>query len=390
MRILVITTLLPVSDIAAKKGENDILLVTEDEVKKYYPDVSFKYVFVFPYANKMLSFFSEKWKSYYNLKQRKRIIIKGRLISVLGLLMLPSKVRIREFFLFVGYWMNRRYIRQIIDDFQPTLIHAQTVDSAGYLARRIKRDYNIPYVLTLRGLNFSSDSPVISNLLQADTLIAVSKYQETQAYEISERKAAFIPHGVSDLFFEAVRSHEPTDILKLVSVCRLLPLKNIDLVIKTLSRIESEYIYDIYGDGPECQKISELITSLNLSHKIRLKGFTSNSSLPGILVNYDLFLMPSKPETLGRVYFEAMASGLPIVATKGTGVDGIIQDGREGFLVDLDNDGALLGILEGVFANPTILKEMGRNARKLVAEFTWANISHKLYSVYLNIRNANL
>ena len=70
VKILVITGILPVSAIEYKKTENDILLVTEDEIKKRHKNISFQYIFTFPYANKLLAIISLKWKTYYKLKKR--------------------------------------------------------------------------------------------------------------------------------------------------------------------------------------------------------------------------------------------------------------------------------------------------------------------------------
>src|SRR5690606_32504327 len=99
------------------------------------------------------------------------------------------------------------------------------------------------------------------------------------------------------------------------------------------------FIFDIYGDGPEKEALEALVSKLGLSDRIFFKGYIANQILPEILIQYDIFMMPSYPETLGRVYFEAMACGLPVIGSVGTGIDGLIEDGVQGFLVDTRDNG---------------------------------------------------
>jgi len=94
--------------------------------------------------------------------------------------------------------------------------------------------------------------------------------------------------------------------------------------------------------------------------------------------------MPSYPESLGRVYFEAMASGLPVIASKNTGIDGIIRHGREGFLIDHQSESEILEILELIGKDPNILRAMGNNAMELAQKFHWNNISKSYYDLYTN------
>ena len=390
-KVLIITNLLPIPEIAHKRNENDILLITEDNLKAKYPENTFQYVFVVPSTNKLLARISRKWESYYNLKEKGECEIKGRIINILGVWQLPKSTFFRTILYDISLYLNKRIIQNLIEDYKPTIIHAQNADVDAYMARKIGEKYNIPYVVTLRGFKRASDFVVKTNIKSAKELIAISPTQKKQAAKLTDNTIQLIPHGIPRVFYakhcsKSVHSKSP---LRLISVCRLLKLKKMDLVIKALSNIEEEYVLDIYGEGPEMSNIKVLIDDVGLSEKIQLKGFVSHSKLPEIFRRYDLFIMPSFPETLGRVYFEAMASRLPVIASKGTGVDGVIQNKKHGFLVEPNSEKDIETTLRYVITNQHKLISMGENAFCLAQQYSWDETLPKIQQIYASQLTGN-
>lgn len=382
-RVLIITGILPVPAIEHKKTENDILLVTEDEVVSRYTNVSFKYIFVFPFANRLLARVSTKWRSYYELGKKSDFNLRGRNLVLLPVFLLPRRVFFRDLLIKVSLYIHRKRIGREIQEYQPTVLHAQNSDSDAFIARELSRKYNIPYIITLRGLTDTPDRLVKLNLDKAKSLIAISSKQIIDGEKVCENNITFIPHGVKESFYAF--KHDRKDIsvpIRLITVSRLLKLKNIDLVIRGLKKVKYDYIFDIYGDGPEKESLEQLIKNLGLENKIHLQGFINNDDLPYKLREYNLFIMPSYPESLGRVYFEAMASGLPIIACKNTGVDGIVTQGQEGFLIDHRSESEIVETLEIIGRDPFILREMGNKAMELAQKFQWAKISQSYYDLY--------
>lgn len=383
VRVLIITGILPVSAIEHKKRENDILLVTEDEIITRYPSFSFKYIFVFPYANKPLASLTTKWKSYFELSKKTTFNLRGRSLTLLPVLLLPKKVFFRNILLRISLYVHRKRIDELIKDFKPTVLHAQNADSDAFIARKLSKKYNIPFIVTLRGLNSDPDSKIKNNLKKANSLIAISSKQITDGKKLVNKDIIFVPHGVKDSFYQNNLKREFSAYkIRLITVSRLLKLKNIDIVIRCLSEVKFDYIFDIYGEGTEYKNLESLIIKLGLEHKIRLQGFLENNELPNKFQEYDLFVMPSYPESLGRVYFEAMASGLPVIASKNTGIDGIIRNGIEGFIINHQEENEMATILDLIGNKPEILKELGRNARQLAQNYKWENISKMYYDLY--------
>jgi len=125
-------------------------------------------------------------------------------------------------------------------------------------------------------------------------------------------------------------------LIHFITVAQLIKLKNIDSIIQALALLpeEIEWKYTIVGGGKERKSLESLSLGLNLQKRIRFTGEVEHSRVFDYLRDADVFIMPSAPETFGLSYLEAMASGLIVIGAKKWGVDGIIQDKENGFLVE--------------------------------------------------------
>lgn len=392
-RILVISGILPISAIDYKKTENDILLVTEEEISKRNEQIKFNYVFIFPYANWILSKLSPKWKSYFGLSKKATYPLQGRAINLFPVYLLPKKIIFRGLLIKLSMWRYKARLDEIITKFEPTVIHAHDTDTSGAIARYLSEKYKLPYIVTLRGLNKYVDKHVVENVKNATSLIAISSQQLMQSQKLigKHNNLLFIPHGIDEKFFVSANYLKDINIpIRLVTIARLLKLKNIDLLINSLSTFDYDFEFHIYGNGPEMDELTKLVERLGLQDRIKLKGYIPNNDVSIKLKQYDVFMMPSFPESLGRVYFEAMASGLPVIASKNTGIDGIISDGKEGFLLQHNDKGQfaieLKAILKNFIDNPNQYIEMSRNARRFASNYSWNKIAPQYLLLYNDLR----
>lgn len=385
MNVLIITGILPVQEIEYKKTENDIILLTAQKIKNKYSDVEFNYLFVFPFANRILAFLSKKWESYFKLSKKDRVTVKGQVVFPFPLVMIPGKLFFRYLLIDISYLFRKRKIIKLINKLQPTILHAHEADSSAYLARKLSKHFDIPYIVTLRGVNEYYDNKINRNLENADKIVAINSQQKNVIPKSFHIKTEFIPHGLDGRFFSKRKNPTIGKTVRLLTVSRLLKLKNIDLTLATLAKFKHDFIFDIYGDGPERNRLEELINKYNLQGKVFLKGFIDNKCLPDVYSNYDLFIMVSYPEALGRVYFEAMAAGLPVIASKNTGIDGLITDRKEGVLLDVfskDFSIDLLTTLNEFSEDKSFYKSCSNNARLYASKFLWENILPKHYRLY--------
>lgn len=150
--------------------------------------------------------------------------------------------------------------------------------------------------------------------------------------------------------------------VRLVSVCALQKLKNIDINLRVMAKLPDsiDYSYEIIGSGEEAEGLKRLASELGLEKRVSFHGHLSHSEVMEKLRKTDIFIMVSSPETLGLAYLEAMARGNIVIGAKGHGISGIANSPDEVMLVDARDEEQLLKALEDLILNWSLaqLKDM--------------------------------
>lgn len=384
IRVLIITGILPIQALSYKRDENDVILITEDEIKKNRQNIEFTYLFLYPYSNWFLGLFSKKWKELAKFRKKNTVMVKGREVYCFPLFLLPVKTVIQRVLNVASIFFIRKKLVKLLREKKPTVVHAHSVGAAAYLAKYIKRKYGVPYILTVRGLKNTRRKSLISSVSDADRLISVSPSQQRELKNICGLSSSLIPHGVQDSDFlktakEPVNfPHEP---IKMLTVARLLEYKNIDKIIHQLPRFE-QLLLTVVGRGPQADRLKSLAESLGVSNRVSFIGRIPQQEVISIMRSHHLFILLSFPETFGRVYLEAMANGLPIIGAKNTGIDGMVTNMVNGILVNHNDETEISGALDLVLKDPVLLGSLRKNGYALATKYSWASISREIYSLY--------
>ena len=126
------------------------------------------------------------------------------------------------------------------------------------------------------------------------------------------------------------------------TVGRLVPIKGLEWLLKAAPRVLAEFpqaCFVIIGDGPMLGELRELTAILGIGLRVVFLG--AREDVPECLAAFDLFVLPSLNEGMGRVLLEAMAVGCPVVATRVGGIPDIVADRTTGLLVPPRDDRAL-------------------------------------------------
>lgn len=163
--------------------------------------------------------------------------------------------------------------------------------------------------------------------------------------------------------------------VKVLTVGRLVEKKGLIYAIKAVSLLIKKghnIMYIIAGNGPLKSELYNLILQLGMSGKIKLIGSVDQSRVKAIMMNSDIFLLPSvtgsdgDQEGIPVVLMEAMSTGMPVISTYHSGIPEIVEDGKSGFLVPERDINALAGRLEYLIKHPELCSEMGRVGRDFV------------------------
>ena len=134
---------------------------------------------------------------------------------------------------------------------------------------------------------------------------------------------------------------QPYDYCKFITVGRLAPWKNIDIIIEALSdykKANQNFIFYIVGSGPEEIKLKKLVNDLDLENFVTFTGQLQKDDLNYYLEKSDIYIQASSYEGLPHVILEAMSHNLSIISTPIGGTNEVIQDGKNGWVWELENN----------------------------------------------------
>lgn len=242
--------------------------------------------------------------------------------------------------------------RFIAEHGKPDVIHAQASYPAAWVSNYLKKKYKIPYIVTLRMSPFpfsqfirkgQLDASLYNMLHEAATLIATSHSLATRVNGLGLSNCEVVNNPVDMTFFKrSTRKRKAGK--RLLTVGRLEDQKGYDLLIKAMASLPLAIKLDIIGDGSLRYKLGDQIKQLGLEDRVVLLGEKSRKEVSLAMSNADGYILSSRHETFGNVLLEAMASGLPMIATRCGGPEEIVSS-NVGLLCDVSSVEALV---EGV------------------------------------------
>lgn len=164
--------------------------------------------------------------------------------------------------------------------------------------------------------------------------------------------------------------------LTILTCANLIKRKNIDKLILAVNELEG-FDLKIIGSGKESKKL-QLLSRSGIParhHVINFLGQLPHEQVFEEMQKADIFVLPSVNETFGMVYLEAMASGCITVCSQNDGVDGIIQDGKNGFLTEPTVEGIKSTLLR--IKNSQNLEQILENAQTTIKEYSMENCAKK-------------
>ncbi|WP_145319264.1 MULTISPECIES: glycosyltransferase family 4 protein [Paenibacillus] len=192
-----------------------------------------------------------------------------------------------------------------------------------------------------------------------------------------------IPNGFDEKRFKPI-PHDNA-IPQLVTVCRLVPAKGLDILFKACAELKGrghDYVLHIIGDGPIRPDLEELAQRLGIYNETIFYGYTLHPE--EFMPFFDIFVLPSRAEAFGSVFAEAALSCLALVGTDVGGIPEQIENGSNGLLVPAEDPSALAEALEKVMLDPAYRYELARSAcEKAKTHYSLGRSVNELKKMYL-------
>lgn len=186
-----------------------------------------------------------------------------------------------------------------------------------------------------------------------------------------------IPYGSNITTSYEDKNNEKYDILKFLYVGQVTPRKGIDYLLEAFEEVKNENIeLTIVGRISDKYKyISE-----NNDSKIIFKGEVTHDCIKEIYKQSHVFVFPSILEGMTLSGLEALGCGLPVICTTNTGINDIIEDGKNGFVINASNSNEIVNKIKWFINNKNKINEMRKNAYKTSTIYTWENYNQKMAS----------
>lgn len=348
-----------------------------------------------PYLPKILSL-NKKWEWYYKIP--KKDIIDGVEVYYPRYLDFPKGLFLQNsgYFMYLGI---KNTIQKLYKEYKFDIIHSHAVLPVGYAGMLVNKKYNIPHVITVHGKDFQytlfknkkCKENILKTLKSADKIVAVSnKLRNVITDARIKEKIVVINNGINLQEHEVHNGTIENEDIDMLSISfSLIKTKGIDINIRAVSIIKLKYPnfkYYIIGSGDEENNLKELVVELKLEKNVVFLGTLNHEEAMKYMDKCKVFSLPSWLEGFGIVYIEAMSHSKPVIAIRGQGIEDVIVDGVNGFLLEAKNYEKVANVVLELMENPLKAKMIGACGKKTVLEgLTWNKNAQKNIEIYRNI-----
>lgn len=287
--------------------------------------------------------------------------------------------RFRKWMERVSFFINsRNYLKSNRYDF--FLIHKPFDFFACYFIKKYNK--NTKTIFISGGEDFYGFDKFFSKYI--DYMFSVSKDNASKIKDRYKREVKVIPNGVDTDKFK-VDIHTRNELRNkynlvnekvLISVGRIVGWKGFQLVIEALQELK-DFKYILIGEGDYLVKLKELAKKFKVEDRVLFIGGIDNKELPKYLNIADIFIQPSiGHEAFGITIIEAMACGLPVVASNNGGIVDIIEEDKVGYLFEIKNLEELIEKVHKCYENRNIIAKLA--IKHVNDNFTWKSSVNKL------------
>ncbi len=287
---------------------------------------------------------------------------------------------------------------------------------SGMLGEHLKAAWGVPHVVMFHtlgevknrasvaehetDLRIGSEAGIIAG---ADRVICATEAEAKllrQLYAAAADKIAVIPLGVDlDRFHPSDKDAARAalglrDERIVLFVGRIEPLKGVDILINAAALLESDVdcsVIIVGGDEAsksQVKRLQGLARARGIEHRVAFVGAVDHETLPLYYNAADVCVVPSHYESFGLVAVEAMASGLPVVASRVGGLAGTVKDGETGYLIPWLCPEPFAERIELLLDNEPLRQNLGESAREAVGRFRWEYVAEAILALYESVTSS--
>ncbi|MEI6650091.1 MAG: glycosyltransferase family 4 protein [Candidatus Moraniibacteriota bacterium] len=294
-----------------------------------------------------------------------------------------------------AYFFSRKLIRK---ERGFDLIHAFFTVPCGFLAMVLGFEFRLPYVVSLRGADvpgYSERFTVLYAILRP--IVRLVWHRSSRVVSNSDglrdlalvtdpkRDIPVIPNGVDTIQFMPESNRISDGIVRILVVSRLTPRKGMRFLIRAMESLPGSARLIVVGGGGERANLESVAAESGVTDRVEFRGLIPHDDLPEIYRECDIFCMPSLNEGMSNTVLEAIASGLPIVATVTGGTEELVSDGENGFFAEKESPEDLAAKLGTLIADPALRARMAVASRTKAESMSWKSVSQRYVEEYRGV-----
>jgi colanic acid/amylovoran biosynthesis glycosyltransferase len=297
----------------------------------------------------------------------------------------------------LAVWWRTLGLLAVIRDMRPTHIHAHWATYPSTSAWLLSRRLGVPFSFTAHAHDIFLEDHLLSEKMKAAAFtVAISKFNRAYLAErvlgARESRVEIVHCGVSPQTFPFVRAGR--DAKRILAIGRLDDIKGFTHLVAACGVLHEQGVAfecDMVGSGPLHDALSEQIKTLGIGENVRLLGARKQEEVRGFLQSSAIFVLPSVVTSRGDrdgipvAMMEAMASGLPVVSTRVSGIPELVDHEKTGLLSEPGDAASLAAAIERLLSNAELRNRLATDARAWVEqEFDVKKEARKLYDVIIN------
>jgi glycosyltransferase involved in cell wall biosynthesis len=208
--------------------------------------------------------------------------------------------------------------------------------------------------------------------------------RQLESEGLPSRRVQIIPNGVDmDRFPPRAAGRPLTTILTVANLRKEKAHEVLLAAAARLAPVHPRLTFQIAGDGPRLGELRALASRLGIAERVRFLGHRED--VPALLAAADAFVLPSRSEAFPNGVIEAMAAGLPVVASAVGGLLDLVEPDRTGLLVPHDDPAALAAAIASLAASPARAAALGASAREAIARrYSFGRMVRSFEDLYLS------
>ena len=304
-------------------------------------------------------------------------------------------------------WTAYKNLSQVVETENVEVIHCNT-PVGGMVGRFVGKKYHVNKVIyTAHGFHFFKGAPLFNRTVLkfaerimahwTDAIITMNEedYQSALKFKLRKGGKVYKVHGVginlddfSDIQVDyktkrAELGLKDTDIV-CISAGDLVSRKNYGIAIETLAKIKNSNVhYLICGVGPKKEELEKLANEKGISDRVHFLGFRSD--VKELMKVSDIFLFTTLQEGMPRSMMEAMACGLPCIASKIRGNVDLLDEGKGGYLREASNSEEMAHCLRCLVEDSNLRKKMSEHNLKTIKRFDVKVVKKEIEQIYKEV-----